>query len=356
MKQRLEKLRKRIEQYELDAFLVSSLSNIRYLFGFTGSNAIALITSDLSFFITDRRYDQQASEQVVNAEIKIAKKDLLSVLKEINPLRNEAKLGIEAIHLKVSEYFQLKKILPNIKLIPSERIVEKISNVKDADEVVHIKAAANICKKVFAEIISLIKPGLSEIEISAEISYRTKLQGSEKDPFEPIVASGLRSALPHGISSSKKLQVGDLVIIDFGAIRNGYAADFTRTVVLGKLSSKQKEMAAVVEDALEQAEAAAKPGIIGKELDRVARDSMYRRGYKKYFQHSLGHGIGLDVHGLPRIGEFSNDLLEIGNVITLEPGVYLPEFGGVRIEDDFVVTKNGVENLTEFSREVMCVG
>ncbi|MFQ5769668.1 MAG: M24 family metallopeptidase [bacterium] len=355
MHQRIEKVRKRIEQLKLDAFLITSLVNIRYLFGFTGSNAIALITSDLSFFVTDRRYKQQVKEQVQNAEILIALKDLIAELKKLKILNAGMRLAFEAMHLTVNHYRHLKKTFPEVKLIASERVVEKISSVKTPAEVENIKKAARICGAVFDEILTIIKPGVREMDISAEISYRTKLHGSEKDPFEPIIASGKRSALPHGISSDKKFEFGDLVIMDFGTVVNGYAADVTRTVVIGEPSPTQSEMAAVVLEALQVSEAAVTPGILGKKLDGVARDYFKQRGYAKFFQHSLGHGLGLEVHGLPRIGERSDDPLEVGNVITLEPGVYLADIGGVRIEDDFVVTNTGVENLTPFPREMVCV-
>jgi Xaa-Pro aminopeptidase len=356
MHQRIERLRKRIKQFDLDAFLITSLVNIRYLLGFAGSNGIALITSDLSFFVTDRRYREQAKQQVHNAEILIGKQDLLAELKKKNPLNSGAKLGFEAMHLTVKQFSHLKKTFPAVKLIASERIVERIASVKDPEEIDNIKQAAAICVQVFDEILSFIKPGTRELDISAELSYRTKLRGSERDPFEPIVASGPGSALPHAASSSKRIQAGDLVILDFGAVVNGYAADFTRTVVIGKPSDKQKEMNEVVHAALQLSESTTKPGIIGKNLDQVARNYLKQRGYAQFFMHSLGHGVGLAVHGLPRIGELSNDPLEVGNVIALEPGVYLPEIGGVRIEDDFVVTQEGVENLTTFPRELFSVG
>jgi Xaa-Pro aminopeptidase len=179
--------------------------------------------------------------------------------------------------------------------------------------------------------------------------------GSERNPFEPIVASGKRAALPHGISSGKKIKAGDLVIIDFGAVVNGYAADCTRTVVVGKIKRRQKQLIGAVQGALDLAEVSAKPGMTGRQLDAVARDHLRSHQLADFFQHSLGHGLGLDVHELPRIGETSNDPIEAGNVITLEPGVYLPDFGGIRIENDYLITGNGVENLTPFPREVVCV-
>jgi len=356
MRPRIEKLRERLAHFQLDALLITSLTNIRYLFGFTGSNAIALSTSDQAFFVTDRRYIQQAQSQVRTAEILIGLQDLFAELKKANVLRAGLRLGFEAMHLTAKNYFHLQKTFAGVKLIASERIVERLASVKESEEMASIKKAAEICRDVYPEILALIKPGISELEISAEISYRTRRRGSERDPFEPIVASGWRSALPHGVSSNKIVEESDLVILDFGAVVNGYAADFTRTVVIGEPSNKQKEVAAAVEEALHISAAAAKPGMIGKNLDAVARDFLKQRGYADCFQHSLGHGLGLDVHGLPRIGELSDDPLEVGNVLALEPGVYLPKLGGVRIEDDFVLTETGLENLSPFPRELARVG
>jgi Xaa-Pro aminopeptidase len=356
MDQRIDKLRKRIQHFELDAFLITSLVNIRYLFGFTGSNAMGLITSDLSFFVTDRRYRQQAAEQVQDAQIFIGEQDLIAEFKKIDVLSTGTRLAFEAMHLTVKQYTHLKKTFPEVKLIASERVVEGISSIKEPNEISNIRKAATICGRVFNEVLPLIKPGIRELDISAELSYRTKLHGSEKDPFEPIVASGARSALPHGLSTKKEIQSGDLVIIDFGAVADGYAADFTRTVVVGPPSNKQKEIATVVLEALQLAEKEAKAGIHAKALDKIIRDYFESRGYRDAFNHSLGHGIGLEVHGLPRIGEKSNDVLQPGNVVALEPGIYLSGLGGVRIEDDFVVTEHGVENLTPVPRELVRVG
>ncbi len=355
MIERIERVRERVAQFGLDAILISSQTNIRYLFNFTGSNAIALIASDLCILITDRRYADQAPLEVSNAEIVIARTDLFSELKKITEIRPGLKLGVEATHLRLNEYHKLKKLLPKVKLMASERIVENIASIKDEDEISNIREAAKIVQSVFENVVMLVKQGLSELDVSAEISYQCMKDGSERDPFEPIVASGWRSALPHGISSPKKLEKGDLVIIDFGATVNGYIADFTRTVMIGEPNSKQKEMIEMVTMSLKSAELVAKPGLSAKALDMAARSFLNDNGYGKYFKHSLGHGIGLDVHELPRVGERSTDLLQAGNVITMEPGVYIPNLGGVRIEDDFLITETGVENLTPISRETVCV-
>ncbi len=355
MRQRIEKLKERIRHFQLDALLITSLANLRYLFGFTGSSAIALVASDLCFFVTDRRYINQAKMQVHGAELLFAIQDLFGELKKIK-LKTGMKVGVEAIHLSVKNYSHLKKTFPEIHWVATERVVERIASLKEPDEVASIRRAADLCGKIYLDLLPLIEPGMRELDISAEISYRCRRNGSERDPFEPIVASGKRSALPHGISSSKMLEGGDSVILDFGAVIDGYAADVTRTVVVGESTAQQKEMARIVEAALRLAESMAKPGIAGKQLDAVVRDFMKQNGYSDFFQHSLGHGLGLEVHGLPRIGELSEDSLETGNVVALEPGIYVPEVGGVRFEDNYVVHTSGVENLSRFSRELVSVG
>jgi len=353
MNPRIEKVRKRINHYGLDAFFVSSLPHIRYLFGFTGSNSLAVISPVFTFFITDRRYDEQAKQQVRDAEIVIAQHALHDELEEIVQRLAGTRIGLEAAYLTIRDYHDLKKRLPQFKFLATERIVEGVTAIKDDDEIEKITRAAEICCQVMEALRNIIKPGVSELDISSEISYRAMRLGSERDPFEPIVASGLRSALPHGVSTPKSVEKGDLIVLDFGATIEGYAADFTRTAIVGKASARQKELVEVVRQALEAAEATARPDITGQALDKVARDLLTKHGYGEYFQHSLGHGLGLNVHEFPRIGEKGTESLQAGNVITLEPGVYLPEVGGVRIEDDFVVTADGVRNLTPYSRQLL---
>jgi len=351
---RVDSLRKRLAQLKIDAILVSSLPNIRYLFGFTGTNGLALVTQDHSLFITDRRYQHQSSFEVENANISIAETDLISAL-PVNRISHLKNLGIESAHLSTRDFFNLKKMNFGAKLMGTERLIERLMRIKDENEIKHIKDAARICVSVFDKVLHNIKPGMPEFALSAEISYQAKLSGSENDPFEPLVVSGRRAALVHGRSSNKKIAPGEFVIIDFGATRQGYAADFTRTIIMGSPTQKQIHLHQLTLQALEAAENAAKPGITGKQLDAVARNIFIAHHHGEYFCHSLGHGLGLNVHELPRIGERSDDPLEPGNVIALEPGIYNPEFGGIRIEDDFLVHSDGLENLTSYPRGLFSV-
>lgn len=355
-RQRIEKVRRRLQELQLDALLINATTHVRYLFGFTGSNALGLITTDRALLVTDRRYTEQVSQEVTEAEIIIGKQDLLAEFKAAGVFTPGVRLAFEAEHLTVKNYSHLKKNFPDVKFVASERIVDRFSSVKDEEEVTHIRAAGRICGQVLQTVIPSVRAGVPERDLAAEISYQARLHGSEREAFEPIVASGARSALPHGLASGKRLGEGELVVMDFGAVVNGYVADFTRTLVVGEPTATQSHAAHAVREALELAEQAARPAMRARELDAVARDFLESRGYGEAFAHSLGHGIGLEVHELPRIGERSKDVLAAGNVITLEPGVYLPEVGGVRIEDDFVVTDRGVENLTPFPREVIVVG
>ena len=353
---RLETLRRRIREHNLDALLVSSLPHIRYLFGFTGSNALAIIDHESATLVTDRRYTLQAAQQVSGAEVFIVQKDLYGELQDVSILKSLSKVGVESHYLTARQYFLLREKLPHVELLSTENLVEKIAAIKDSSEVENIRGAARICVSVFEEICLMVRPGLRELDISAELSYRAMRAGSERDPFEPIVASGERSALPHGISSNKVLHAGDLVIMDFGATLNGYAADFTRTVVLGEPATGQLVIMHTVEQALDLAEQTARPGMPARDLDAAARRHIASAGFGQSFQHSLGHGLGLNVHEMPRISEFSNDTLRPGNVIALEPGIYVAGLGGVRIEDDFLVTPDAVENLTPIAREVIRAG
>ena len=229
-----------------------------------------------------------------------------------------------------------------------------ISEVRE--EIKNIINACNIIDDVFLKIVEIIKPGVTEMDISAEISYQVKMRGSEVDPFEPIIASGKRSALPHGISTSKKIEEGDLIVLDFGATTAGYAGDMTRTIVVGEPTEKQRQVYEVVLGAQEAAIAAAKDGITGLELDSVARDYINDRKYGDYFGHALGHVLGLNVHTWPRVSEANKEQLLSNMVVTIEPGIYIPDFGGVRIEDDIVLNNGSCINLTKSTKEFISVG
>lgn len=354
MKDRIKRLGEKIKGESLDLLLVTTPTNLRYLCGYTGSNGILLISEDKSIFITDFRYKEQVKKEVYDAEIKIAQRELFSTLTEIDWLKEKRiKVGFESKNLSFKLYEKLKTLLPQVLWIPTEDLVESISVTKDEEEIKKIKEAADISAKVYQEILPLLKPGTKEQEISAELEYRIRRNGGTGSAFEPIVASGVRSAMPHARASSKRFQRGEFVTLDFGAFYEGYVCDITRTVVLGKATPRQKKIYDLVLKAQTKAIKNACSGMKGFELDKVARDVINNAGFKDYFGHGLGHGIGLLVHDSPGINTKSQEVLKPGMVITIEPGVYLPGWGGVRIEDDILITRNGCKVLTNIDRELL---
>jgi Xaa-Pro aminopeptidase len=355
MLDRLTLLRQSFHELKLTAFLVSSTSNLRYLFGFTGSNGIGLLTESQTFFVSDWRYREQASQEVQNAEILIAFRDLLGALKEKGALRPTDRLGFESHHLNFRTFSHLRKTFPDLRLTATEHVIEKIAVRKTSEEIAAMRRAVDISVKVWDEVLPMIKAGVREADVAAEFSYRGRKSGADRDAFEPIVASGLRSALPHGISSKKLLAPGEVVVIDFGFVVDGYPSDITRTIAIGKPGERMMKAYEHVRHANLLAQERIRPGQKGKELDKVVRDYLGEHGLAEAFSHSLGHGLSLDVHSLPRIGPTSEDLISCGAVVTLEPGVYLADAGGIRIEDEVVVTETGCEVLTPITRELICV-
>lgn len=355
IKNRIEKILTSLEDLGLDHFYLTGLMNVRYATGFTGTAGQAVISKSKSYFLTDFRYKEQIKSQVQEYE-HVIKQNMLKCLKSLDILKGKVRIGFEADHVSVSELSVLKENFPDVEWVETKLIVERIAAVKDEEEIKNISTACDIIDEVFLSIVKIIKPGITEIEISAEISYQTKMKGSVADPFEPIIASGKRSALPHGISTSKKIEEGDLIVLDFGASTAGYAGDMTRTVVVGEPTEKQRQVYDVVLGAQEAAITAAKDGITGLELDLVARNYITDRKYGDYFGHALGHGLGLNVHTWPRVSEANKEQLLTNMVVTIEPGIYIPDFGGVRIEDDIVLNNGGCINLTNSTKEFISVG
>lgn len=354
MKERIKRLRKKLDQENLDLLLVTALPNIRYLCGYTGSNGILLVSKDKAVFLTDFRYKEQVKKEVKGAEIKIPQRELFSTLPEIGLLKGKRiKAGFEEKYLTFQLYQRLKTLLPQVLWVPTENLVESLLVTKDEEEIKKIKKAADISAKAYQEILPFFRPGTKELDIAAELEYRIRRNGGSGSAFEPIVASGLRSAMPHARASSKTLKKGEFVTLDFGASYDGYVCDITRTVVLGNATPRQKKIYNLVLKAQTRAVESARSGMKGFELDKVGRDIIKKAGYQKYFGHGLGHGIGLLVHDSPGINTKSQEVLKPGMVITIEPGVYIPGWGGVRIEDDVLITRNGCKVLTQIERELL---
>ncbi len=355
MRDRIARVQRGLQELDLHALFLSAPPSVRYVFGFTGSNAIGLITSDLSFFATDWRYRDQAQDEVRETEIVTAYRDLFGALKEKRALAPGQRAGFEEQHLTYQHLTQLRKHFPEVKLTTTDHLIAKLSAEKSPEELKLMRRAAQIACTVWEKLLPHLRPGATEAEVTAELNYIARKCGSQIEPFEPIVASGPRAALPHGRSSTRALQHGDVVVVDYGCVVEGYAADFTRTIAVGEPSPKLKDAYRAVKEAGELAYAAIRPNMSASALDAVARQHLEKYGYGQYFNHSLGHGLGLDVHMLPRLGPESKDVIPLHAVVAIEPGVYFPGEGGIRIEDDVLVTDNGCEILTPVSRELICI-
>jgi len=342
---RSEKVRERMLALQLDAFLTLNYENIRYLTGFSGSASAILITKNESFFLTDFRYRTHAEAEVKGFEIKEYKRQKKGIIDHINYLSLN-RVGFEAPHISYSFFDDLKNGLNVTELIPCVNIIENIRMIKDASEIEYIKKAVQIIEKVFLKICDIIKGGFKEQDIAVEIGYQLRKAGSEGEPFDVIVASGERSALPHGVAGDKVISDGDLIILDFGAKYMGYNSDMTRTFVVGESYSRQEDIYRLVTLAQTRAIESIRPGILAKEIDAIARDIISEAGYGENFGHGTGHGVGLAIHESPKIAWEEDIIIEEGMVFTVEPGIYIPGWGGVRIEDMIIVTSDGCEVLT----------
>ncbi|MDX8046013.1 Xaa-Pro peptidase family protein [Gracilibacillus sp. S3-1-1] len=349
---RLERLRIALKEQNLEGLLITSPINRRYITGFTGSAGVVLVTSNDAFFITDFRYLEQASDQVKGFDIKEHRGPIQEKVAELVASLQINTLGFEKNDLTYGLYETYNNAI-NADLIPSDGIIEKLRLIKDEDEINIIKDACKIADDAFNHVLEYIKPGVKEIDISNELEFFMRKQGATESSFDTIVASGFRSALPHGVASSKEIQSGELVTLDFGALYKGYASDITRTVAVGDISEELETIYNTVLEAQLKGVEGIKAGITGTEADALTRDHIDYKGYGKYFGHSTGHGLGLDVHEMPRLSLKSDDVLEPGMIVTVEPGIYVPNVGGCRIEDDILITENGNERLTHSPKELI---
>lgn len=354
MMERLARLRQELKDRDLEALLVTNLKNVRYLAGFTGTAGAVLVTEDAGYFMTDFRYTAQAGEQVKDLEVRIYSQGLYPEVQEILSSQNIKTLGIEADQMTVTEYQAAKESLSAL-IKPTKGLVEGLRQVKDACEIATIKEACEITDQAFEHILGFIKPGLSEIQIANELEAFLKGKGASGMSFDTIIASGLRSAMPHGVASDKLIESGDIITLDFGCYYHGYASDMTRTIAVGSISDKLAEIYQIVLDAHLQVIEHTKAGMTGKEIDALARDHISQKGYGEYFGHSTGHGLGLDVHEQPAISFRSDTEMVENMIITDEPGIYLPGIGGVRIEDDLIIQKAGVESINRSPKELIII-
>jgi len=357
---RQNKLREHLATTRFDGLLISHLPNIRYLCGFSGSAAFLLVEESGSVFFTDARYDTQAHEEVKAAKVVVASKSALQSVGEwVSRRRKRARgrtIGIEAEHLTLADKKRLNDLLPSgTRLKESPPIVERARMVKDADELQRVRDAVKLGAKLFDRALEVLRPGVKEAEVAAEMEYAARRAGAEEMSFPTIVASGARSALPHGRASNLAIRPGGFVVCDFGVILAGYCSDQTRSVWVGSDSDDARRAYEAVREAQRAAVDAVRPGIAVGEVDAAARKVLRKAGLGRYFTHSTGHGVGLEIHEPPRVASGQTEILQPGMVITVEPGVYFPGKWGVRIEDMVAVTAGGREVLTPTSKDFLAV-
>lgn len=339
-----------LDAYGLDVFYVSKPENVRYLSGFVeGKDGKVILTREEAVFITDGRYIVEASQQPFRYEILLNRSELPQLLNKYF----RGRVGFEAEHLNVAALEDLQQANPSLQYLPTRGLIEKARAVKSSAEIEAIRAAAQLADAGFKHILPFIRPGARERDIALELEFFCRKQGSEGMAFGTTVASGVRGAQPHGGATDKAIESGELVTLDFGCVVRGYCSDMTRTVAVGAVSDTLRSIYQSVLEAQTKALEAVAAGQTGKDLDAIARNYLSGQGYGEYFSHGLGHGVGLFIHEVPSLGRTSEDRLEVGNTVTIEPGVYIPGVGGCRIEDLAVVTKTGYEVLSHSPKELI---
>ena len=347
---RLKQIRNEMKQRELDGALFYKPENRYYVSGFTGSTGYALVLPEEQLFITDFRYITQSTDQCKGFKIEeiSAGRGIADVLNEYGVKR----LGYEDDFMTVEAFNALDEKFQG-ELVPMKRLIEPIRQIKSDEEADLMRKAQSIADETFAHLLTFIRPGMSEREVYLELVSDLRRRGAEGESFPAIVASGERGSLPHAAPTEKIIEEGDLLTLDFGCIYKGYCSDMTRTICVGKANEQQKEIYHTVLRAQEAALEAIKPGAICKDIDKIARDIIAEAGYGEYFGHGLGHAVGLEVHENPRLNTIDESVLKAGMVVTDEPGIYIPGFGGVRIEDIVLVTEEGKEVLSSSPKELI---
>ncbi|MGA8429896.1 MAG: Xaa-Pro peptidase family protein [Candidatus Sulfotelmatobacter sp.] len=356
---RQTKLREYLATTRFDALLISHLPNVRYLCGFTGSAGLLLVEEARTIFFTDVRYDTQSHEEVKGAEVVVTKKSPLEAAAEwVSAKRAKARrwiIGVDASHITVAEKKRFNDGLPS-KVVAKDApaAVELARMVKDEDELNYIRAAVQLGATLFDRALKVLRPGVKETEVAAEMEYAARRAGAEQMSFPTIIASGARSALPHGRASNQPI-ANAFVVCDFGVILAGYCSDQTRTVWVGKPSTEARHAYDSVLHAQQAAIDAVRPGATVAAVDAAARKVLREAKLDQYFTHSTGHGVGLEIHESPRVAGGQKQVLEPGMVITIEPGVYFPGQWGVRIEDMVAVTPQGCEILTPTAKNFLAI-
>jgi Xaa-Pro aminopeptidase len=336
---------------ETSYFLITNLKNIQFLTGFSGDWAVLVLSKKKRFLITDSRFTEQATRETEKCDIITVKRSLSHHLKSI--IRKSKKVAFEANDLRYSQYRRIKKHLQGRRFTPTIGIIARLRMIKTPQEIKNITKAATIADYAFGKIRKSIRIGVRELDIASELEYILRQNGSEAHPFPTIAISSANTSLPHGQPGMRKVKKGDLFLLDYGATYKGYCSDITRTVVVGKATKKQKNIYSLVLRAQRAALNAIKPGGSLKDIDKTARDIIAGEGFGKNFGHGLGHGIGLEVHEYPNVSYRSKDRVQNGMVFTIEPGIYIPRWGGIRIEDDVAIVKGEKKILTKSPKSTL---
>lgn len=348
----LSELKKKLKEDGVDGFLVTSEVNIRYVTNFTGNESILLITPGRDYVFTDFRYAEQAQQDVPWAKIVVKKVSLMKTICGRLKRLNVKKLYVESSHLTFGQYLEIKECIERIKLVPSKGIIEYYRKRKTQEEIEKIEKAIIVAEKAYLGITKRIRTGVSEKYLSDILEFEIRKQGGQRSSFETICAAGSRASQPHARATDRKIQEKEAVLIDWGATFQSYNSDLTRVVFKDRISRKFEKIYQIVLDAQRFAVERVKPGIMAKEVDYAARSYIESKGYGECFGHGLGHGVGLEVHEYPVINKRSKEMLEAGMVFTVEPGIYIPGWGGIRIEDMVLVTQDGCDVLSHLPKSL----
>jgi len=343
-----------LQKKSVERILFFSAENIRYLTGFSGSEGYLVAGKDEDLLLVDSRYLTQAQEETKGCRVSLVEKRITGVVALISSLGLK-RLGVEAQGISVALFEQLQKGLKTMELVPIKDELESLRGSKTAEEIALIQKASRIAEAAWAEVLALVVPGVQEADLALELEYRMKKRGAERIAFDTIVAAGPRAALPHAQPTTRPIEQGDLLLFDFGCRYRGYCSDESCTVIVNRATEEQRRIYGIVRDAHDKAIEQVKPGERLAVIDAAAREYIHHAGHGAHFGHGTGHGVGLAVHEWPVVGKDSPDVAEEGMVFTIEPGIYIPGWGGVRIEDIVTVTADGYEVLTAISKDLMIV-
>ncbi|QLG39597.1 Xaa-Pro peptidase family protein [Paenibacillus sp. FSL W7-1088] len=353
---RVNKLREAMHKHELTAMLITNPINRRYMTGFTGSAGYVLITEQEAYLLTDFRYMTQAPQQAKGFTVVEHGPKPLESVRELLASANIKQVGFEQDHVTYGTHTAYAEALQSIELKAVSGIVEQLRMFKDEDEIAVMQRAADLADATFSHVLQFAKAGMTEREVDLEMEFFMRKHGATSSSFDTIVASGERSAMPHGVASGKVIGQNELITFDFGALLDGYCSDLTRTIATGTPVPELRKIYDIVLEAQLHTLANLKPGMTGREADALARDIIAGHGYGEQFGHSTGHGLGMEVHEAPRLSKLSDDVLKPGMVVTVEPGIYIDGLGGVRIEDDVVITETGIHILTNSDKKFTVIG